>query len=374
VAKSKKIEAEHQYVIEYKPVTDLEFDRQNPRLPHSVVDSRQDEAVIDWMLKDASIIELMGSIGEKGFFPAEPLLVVKKGTSQKFTVVEGNRRLTAVKLLIDPRLASRKTEAIKLISDEASHKPDRLPVMVFPHRKEILDYLGFKHITGVKQWSALAKAKYLKELKDEYDLKNFSTNEQYRKLAKSIGSRADYVRDLLIGLEVYERIHNKKFFKIKDLNEDTIDFGVYYNALKFSNIPVFLGIKKNAVNPGKTLKEKNLEQLTRIISEKIDGRTRLGESRNLSDLNSIILEDKPMKMFMGGKSLADAAMYLRGPEEILSTSLNHILSLLVESRAALQEIRTCTSQQVSQAAKARKDISEIEEQVIKKSKSVSKGK
>ncbi len=92
-----------QNVIEYFPYEQLEFDKDNPRLPHSVVNSNNEGDVIDWMLKDASIIELMGSIGEKGFFAGEPLLGIQHPEiPEKYIIVEGNRRLTAVKLLHHP--------------------------------------------------------------------------------------------------------------------------------------------------------------------------------------------------------------------------------------------------------------------------------
>jgi hypothetical protein len=52
------------------------------------------------MLEDESIIELMLAIGQHDFFVGEALLVVKNGDG--FTVVEGNRRLTSLKLLSNP--------------------------------------------------------------------------------------------------------------------------------------------------------------------------------------------------------------------------------------------------------------------------------
>ena len=358
---------EQQYIIDYKSVDSLEFDIENPRLPHSVVDSKREEDVVDWMLKDASIIELMGSIGEKGFFPAEPLLVVLNKATNKYTVVEGNRRLTAVKLLNKPELAKRKSSSIHAIVGEAIHTPKKLPVMLFPKRKEILDYLGFKHITGVKQWSALAKAKYLKELQKEYSNSNLSINEQYKKLAKAIGSRADYVRDLLIGLDVYDIIHNKNYFEIKHLNEGSIDFGVYYNALKYANISKFLGIDKNADYPTKTIAKLNLETLTKIISEEDElGKTRLGESRNLGTLNEVILEEKAFRMFTNGKSLQESKVYLEGPHEIFKNSLFRTESSLKDAQLALKEITQCTKADVELIKNVKDQLIDIERDVTNK--------
>ena len=60
--------------INYSQINSLRFDPHNPRLPPSV-DGENEELLLDWMLREGSIIELMASIGENGYFPGEPLLV-----------------------------------------------------------------------------------------------------------------------------------------------------------------------------------------------------------------------------------------------------------------------------------------------------------
>src|SRR5690242_6015702 len=206
--------------IKFLQIENLFYDPKNPRLPTSLVKGDNEKDVINWMLSDAAILELMGSIGEKGFFPAEPLLVVESENEKgKYVVGEGNRRRTAAKLLDKPELAEKRKNAINLIVKEAKVKPQVVPAFIFSKRQQILDYLGFKHITGVKPCSALAKAKYLKDLQSEY--KELPINLQYRNLAKAIGSRSDYVRDLLVGLELYEKISEYDYFDIDNLNEDS---------------------------------------------------------------------------------------------------------------------------------------------------------
>src|ERR1044072_1030462 len=181
--------------IEFKSLDELEFDAENPRLP-STIDGNKEKQVINWMLSDASILELMGSIGEKGFFPGEPILAIPSKHKGVYTVIEGNRRFTAVKLLNTPSLATTKQKQIEQIIDSAKFSPTVLPVVVFPTREEIEDYLGFKHITGVKSWSALAKAKYLKRLSLQHS--DVKAPEIYVQLARAIGSRSGYVRELLV--------------------------------------------------------------------------------------------------------------------------------------------------------------------------------
>lgn len=362
-----------QNVIKYFSYEQLEFDKDNPRLPHSVVNSNDEGDVIDWMLKDASIIELMGSIGEKGFFSGEPLLGIKDPEiREKYIIVEGNRRLTAVKLLHQPELAKRKSTSIKIVADEAKIKPAKLPVLIFEERKAILDYLGFKHITSVKPWSALAKAKYLRQLQDQYIGSNISITEQHRRLAKAIGSRSDYVKDLLIGLDVYDKIHENSYFDIRGLNEETIDFGVYYNALKYSNIPKFLGINKNDNTPTKNLNTERLEEMTRWVSEKdFQGRTRLGESRNLSKLNAIVLESEAVNLFREGRTLDDALLYTEEPYELFKKSISDSLYSLRDAQKNFHHVsepQETDFKTLNELSKIANDLKDLVQFKISKSK------
>lgn len=199
-----------------------------------------------------------------------------------------------------------------------------LPVFKYKTREEILDYLGFRHITGVKAWSPLAKAKYLRELQFQY--KNLSLEEEYYNLAKAIGSRVDYVKQLLIGLKMFDIIAREDYFDIKNLREDTIDFGVYYNALRWNNISAYLKIDSEAKDPVKNISEPHLKNLVKWVSEKNDQNvTRLGESRNLKQLNEILGVAKARLAFESGKSLEEALIYTEEPSDIFSKSIQESL-------------------------------------------------
>jgi len=94
---------------------------------------------------------LRGLRTEHGYFQGEPLLVVPSKKRDGYDVVEGNRRLTAVKLLGNPSLALIRQKSVQRIRREARHKPTELPILKFEKRDEILDYLGYRHITGTKE-------------------------------------------------------------------------------------------------------------------------------------------------------------------------------------------------------------------------------
>src|SRR5690349_10621482 len=83
-------------------VTSLLLDHENPRLPQSggALGQRQ---IIDELVTHDAVYELAKDITTLGFFPTEVLLGLRDG--DQIVVVEGNRRLAALKLLINPELA-----------------------------------------------------------------------------------------------------------------------------------------------------------------------------------------------------------------------------------------------------------------------------
>ncbi len=192
--------------IDFLPVQNLRFDPLNPRLPSSIRGS-DEEAVLAYLLKDATLIELMGSIGEQDFFAGEPLLVCNDPAENgAYLVVEGNRRLGSVKLLNKPELAPTNKTSVQKASQEAKFKPSVLPAVIYPNRQSILGYLSYRHITGVKSWNPLQKARYLAQLRS--GILELPVAQQFRTLAKSIGTKSDYVARLLTGHSVYNEIVN----------------------------------------------------------------------------------------------------------------------------------------------------------------------
>lgn len=323
------------------PIDKLRFDPQNPRLLTSV-DSRDESAILTWMLQDATLIELMGSIGEHGYFSGEPLLVVPAlSVDGTYTVIEGNRRLAAVKLLLHPEIAPARKQSVKAASTAAKKHPATVPVLVYDKRDDILDYLGYRHVTGIAEWGPLEKAKYLKQLRD---LHRASTSQE---LARTIGSRADYVERLLTGLAVYEEVAKANFYGISGLNEARIQFSLLTTALSYSNIVHFLGLgsARDATLAG--LDSTRLEELIRWLFDKPDGKkSLLGESRNLEQLSAVVASDDGLHAFREGATLEAAANIAEGVYATLTANLMQARSQLemawdtfMRSKAASQRDR-----------------------------------
>ena len=345
------------------PVSDLRFDTHNPRLPAYV--ARTDADILRWMLEDARLLDLMGSIGAQGYFPGEPLLVTPEieggEANPPFVVVEGNRRLAAVRLLLHPEEAAVRGQSVAAVSADAAFRPEALPCLVYETRDSILDYLGYRHVTGIQQWSPLAKAQYVAQL-----LARFTRDdepEDLRAVAKRIGSRADYVRRLLTSLRVYQQILDKAFFGLRGVEEQSIDFSVLTTALSYAQIAEWLGLRETPDGVAGAAAEANLRDLVDwLFRERTSGQTLLGESRNLRLLAAVVDHPEAVAALRAGESLVDAAQLTEEVTEQFSAALRQARERLQRARLLADRVDPLTEQHralIAELRLAAEDLSSI---------------
>lgn len=306
--------------IKFISTAELNFDPENPRF-YRLNDPTSIEAVIEEMLDDEGVQELMLSIGQKGYFEGEPLLI-STDKNGKWIVVEGNRRLAATKLLngeISP--PKRRSASVKLIREEAQYTPPtELPCIVYPTRREVLQYLGYRHITGIKQWDSLSKARYLAQLRDEF-YPGLEKAKQLKALANDIGSKPDYVGKLLTALSCYKRAEDNKFFDLPVRAED-IEFSLLTTALYYKQIYTWLGLESSTDIEMSNLNADNLESaFAWMFAKDQQGRTILGESRNLKELACIVESADAIQVLKDTGRLSEAFLYTDGPQAALQTAM-----------------------------------------------------
>ncbi|WNH52823.1 hypothetical protein [Stenotrophomonas oahuensis] len=310
--------------IEDVPLEHLIFDPLNPRF--AGLDYDGDFNLVDRMTEDENVQELMGSIGAQGYFAGEPLLVARTNmdapVSQEnpLIVVEGNRRLAALKLLAG--LISSNKASVAALRESAIVKPVSVACILFNERKEILRYLGYRHITGAKRWEPLPKARYLKQLRDEF-FGDLTADEQHRRLAKEIGSRADYVAQMLTGLNVYERSANQRFFDLAGVTAESVEFSLLTTALSYSAIAEYIGLRSRTDVEGSDLQDSKCRDLFFwMYSPKEDGFTILGESRKLKYLAAVVTNSVAIEDLRATKDLDRAFLMSEGPAKALMAVLN----------------------------------------------------
>lgn len=300
---------------------DIDFDPENPRF-YRLNDAHSEDAVIEEMLDDEGAQDLMLSIGQKGYFPGEPLLVIQEA-SGRYTVIEGNRRLAAVKLLNGQVLPpTRRRASIAAIQAEAIVvPPTQLPCLKYTARRDVLRYLGYRHITGIKEWDSLSKAKYLDQLREEF-YSDLQEEDQLKSLAKDIGSRSDYVGKLLTALSLYIRAEDHNFFDLP-LEAKDIEFSYITTALGYRHIQSWLGLESPTDISMNNLVEENLKRaFSWMFVKDQQGKTILGESRKLDEMAAIVSSEDAISVLVETGRLSEAFLYTDGPQASLERALD----------------------------------------------------
>ena len=107
------------------PIDQLHLDARNPRIQQGG-EALDEERVLEVLWREYSVDEVAMSIAQNGFFPHEPLFATEE--DGKLVVVEGNRRLAAVRLLREPDLRKRlQATNLPAISEDHAAKLDHLP-------------------------------------------------------------------------------------------------------------------------------------------------------------------------------------------------------------------------------------------------------
>lgn len=299
----------------------LDFDPENPRFPPEVA-SGPIEHLVERFVRDERLQEVATSIADQGYFEGEPLLVTKHGS--RYHVIEGNRRLAALKLLTKQVEVPEGRPSIEEVVENADHRPAEVPCLVFKDSTKVLRYLGFRHITGIKSWSSLQKARYLKRLKNTF-YQGIEGKTLLVRLAREIGSRSDYVGQMLAALNVYERAEKQEFYKVKGLNPDEIDFSVLATALSYSSIAGYAGLDGRQDMEGENLSDENLKNLLSwMFVAKSNQKSILGDSRNLKNLAAVVDSKNAINILIKEGNLDSAYQLSKGPALALNLALKNI--------------------------------------------------
>lgn len=129
--------------------TELLLDPKNPRLYNgkSFGDNTDPHELVKALADTADLEELIKSISENGYMSIEPLIVMQR--RDKYVVLEGNRRLAAIKLLTEEGLA-RKCRVVvpRELTPSVIESLREVAVYLVKNESEARSFIGFKHVNG----------------------------------------------------------------------------------------------------------------------------------------------------------------------------------------------------------------------------------
>lgn len=223
-------------IYKFIPIEKLELDKENPRIALKER-NKEDYDILKIMWNNFSLEDLIISINQNGFIPAEPLMVIRKKNSDKYIVVEGNRRLSAMILLTNPKYKKDVFFGDRL-KPYNIQKNTELPCYIFPKRENIQNALAVRHITGIKKWESKEKAEFIINL--------YKKDKDINKITRIIGSKTNTVGVLIysylwLDYLIESEDDNNKRKDLENLFENK--FSLLNLALGQGNIKKFLNIK-----------------------------------------------------------------------------------------------------------------------------------
>ena len=246
------------------PVKGLVLDRKNPRLV-AVDRCATDADIIAELYRAEDLGELLQSIAANGYLDIEPLIVLAEGES--LTVLEGNRRLAAIRLFREAGLADRIAGRARIritlpdISERHRRTLDRVSVYRVNSREDARSFIGFKHINGAAKWDSYAKAKFAA---DWYSGGEVSLAD----IASQIGDRHDTVKRMVNAIYVLEQAQKAEIFRIEDRVNPRFSFSHLYTALSRAPYMEFFGLdsKWSRYDPNPDpVPDNRLNQLSEVL-------------------------------------------------------------------------------------------------------------
>lgn len=318
--------------VKQVPLGELFFDARNPRLVEAGQPHSQKE-ILKVLWRQFAVDEIVLSIAANGYFPYEPLFATKE--DGRLVVVEGNRRLAAVRLLVNADLR-RDVGATDLPSIDATAKQalDLLPVVICS-RDSIWQYVGFKHVNGPQQWQSYSKAQYIAWV---YNNLKVPLDE----IAQQIGDQHSTVKRLYRASMVLQQAEEAGVFSREDRSRQHFSFSHLYTGLDYPGIQKFLGLSKEKSfatrSPVPGSKFERLGELCEwLYGSKSKQKRPVIESQNpdLRILDEVLVSKDGTAALRRGLPLSIARDISKGDEQLFREALIAAKQSLQEARGKL---------------------------------------
>lgn len=336
----------------------IEVDKKNPRLVPYLEnpDESSQFDLISVLYENFDTETIAMSLVENGYFDEEPIIVVPniippdfsfasydnpddlanalKTLIDKdkisFTVVEGNRRTSAIKLITD--LSLRKKLGIdkfypKTDDDEKIFDISNIPCIIYEKREDVSSYLGVRHIAGLLKWEAFAQAAYTASVIDQELDKGLSIADSIKQVQKVVGDRSDKLRKQYITYKLFtEARNNLENFDVRPIIDKFSLLTVAYNS---SSIRDYIGVESYAkVNLENELVDSNkLDEFKNLLTwiygnKETNEQPVLTDSRKITNtLSHVVKEPEAVEYLLKYKDLDGAYERTGGEREYLSKKL-----------------------------------------------------
>ena len=333
-------------------LTQLHFDPYNPRYATEHGPPYENDAqIVESLYESSDLGELLQSISTSGYVDIEPLIVL--GEDEKLIVLEGNRRLAALRVLTDPSLASTCKISPPPIAPGKESTFERVSVYRVEHRNEARDFIGFKHINGAHRWDSIAKARYAASWLDEERQKGES-GLTLREIARRMGDRHSTLQRMVSGYYVLKQAEELRLFDVDDREQGKkFYFSHLYTALTRPGYRYYLGLDdepRSAEPKTNPISEKHLPQLKQVLlwlyGSDSDQTPAVIRSQNphVRQLGQVLEHPKARTIMLESHDLSRAYAQVDSPYRQFE---RHLVKLHGTSENCLKKVSAYTGQDVT---------------------------
>jgi hypothetical protein len=319
---------------------ELEFDLRNPRYGAGAASISNEREALDHIVATFGVDDVLSSIAVNGFFDSEPLVGIKLEKEKKIRILEGNRRLAACLILAGETRAAGQTRLrehySKIHQENGTKRLNPVPVIVYKGKnawKEVLPYVGVRHIVGFLEWDSYAKAAWVDQVLRDHQL-------SLKEVMEMLGDKNGTAPRMLAGYRFVNQLIQAGRFrpdqsqrKGRGSNPD-YPFSWVYTALDNPPIREYVGfIEKDGAPAEKPVPENRLDQagwlMTFMFGDKNRGVPAVVEdSRDIGDLAKAVRDTVLCSRLKEGKALRQVMEEARPSGERLQDGFQKVADQL----------------------------------------------
>lgn len=284
-------------------IKDLWFDPHNPRLPE--LQGKEQKEIFRFLVDEIGIEDVLQSIAASGMIEGDPIIAREAEDKKHFYVIEGNRRLAALKLLNGEKIGDGEAEpTVPEIAAALKASIGKISIQTGWPGADIVAYLGYKHVTATRQWPPEAKARFvIDKVQGDFSPSNLAS------FAKRLGTTPPTLRRWIIALLALKQAEGAGKFDPKEAPGRRY-FGAFYTLLGSQQVQTFVGLITDPVtqNP---VPEDHLQNLAEFIAWTVGTKKEppFVDSRDQRELSAVLASPAALQHFRLKRKLDAALLY-----------------------------------------------------------------
>jgi len=143
-------------------VSKIDMDLLNPRHKSNI---NTQEKIIEHLCENDNVKELAKDISTNGLSPIDLIAVIQDHKENRYVVVEGNRRICALKLLNKPSKSKKYKAYFERIQNNNTAPPSKITALLFDSREQANTWIERRHSgvqngVGTNPWNATQKSQF----------------------------------------------------------------------------------------------------------------------------------------------------------------------------------------------------------------------